>query len=256
MITGASVCRFRCGLLLTVLWSAVALAAPATVPPPPPEQGRVIDELGGILSHRDRAEAVNRMLRDRLDHLLPELMRETGIDMWLVINREYAEDPVYLTLVPQPVFSARRTTMLVFFDRGPEHGVERLTVSRYPIADLYEAVWEGGSLEEQWRQLAQVIGERKPARIGINTSADWPVGDGLTAGLRDLLMDALPKKLRERIVSAQDLSIRWLESRSALELEAYPHIVTARKPSTECCASDTIICSRSSCARRASTCGW
>ena len=226
MITGASLCRVRYGLLPTLLWSAVALAAPATVQPSPPGQGRVIDELGGILPHRDRAEAVNRMLRDRLDHLLPELMRETGIDLWLVINREYVEDPVYLTLVPEPVFSARRTTMLLFFDRGPEHGVERLTVSRYPIADLYEAVWEGGSLEEQWRQLAEVIGKRDPARIGINTSPDWPVGDGLTAGLRDLLMDALPPKLRDRIVSAQDLCIRWLESRSALELEAYPHIVS------------------------------
>ncbi len=107
MITGASVCRLRCGLLLTVLASAAALAAPATPEGPPPEQGRVIDELGGILSHRDRAEAVNGMLRDRLDHLLPELMRETGIDLWLVINREYVEDPVYLTLVPEPVLSAK-----------------------------------------------------------------------------------------------------------------------------------------------------
>jgi hypothetical protein len=223
MITGASLRRHCHGLLLTLLWSAVVLAAPATAQP---SQGRVVDELGGILLHRDRAEAVNRMLRDRLDQMLPELMRETGIDMWLVINREYAEDPVYLTLVPEPVFSARRTTMLIFFDRGPEHGVERLTVSRYPIADLYEAVWEGGSLEEQWRQLARVIGERDPARIGINTSPDWPVGDGLTAGLRDLLLEALPAKLRKRVVSAQELSVRWLETRSALELEAYPHIVS------------------------------
>ena len=46
------------------------------------------------------------MLKDRLDNLLPALMRETGIDMWLVINREYAEDPVYLTLVPEPTSMA------------------------------------------------------------------------------------------------------------------------------------------------------
>src|SRR3990170_2862310 len=69
-----------------------------------------------VLKQRDRVEPVNRMLRDRLDNLLPVLMRETGIDLWVVINREYAEDPVYLTLVPEPTFAARRTTMLVFFD--------------------------------------------------------------------------------------------------------------------------------------------
>jgi hypothetical protein len=84
------------------------------------------------------------MLRDRLDTCCPVLMRETGIDFWLVINREYAEDPVYLTLVPEPVFAARRTTMLVFHDRGGEKGVERLTVSRYPMPGFYEPAWEGG----------------------------------------------------------------------------------------------------------------
>src|SRR5688500_17791882 len=77
-----------------------------------------------ILPERARPDAVNAMLRDRLDNLLPKLMRETGIDMWVIINREYVEDPVYLTIVPEPTFAARRTTMLVFFDRG-EKGVER-----------------------------------------------------------------------------------------------------------------------------------
>jgi hypothetical protein len=71
-------------------------------------------------------------LEERLTELLPRLMREVGLDMWVVINREYAEDPVYLTLVPDPVFAARRTTMLVFHDRGDGAGIDRLTVSRYP----------------------------------------------------------------------------------------------------------------------------
>ena len=152
-------------------------------------------------------------------------MRETGIDLWLVINREYVEDPVYLTLVPEPVFAARRTTMLLFHDRGPEAGVERLTVSRYPIKGLYQAAWEGGALEEQWKQLAALIAERDPRRIGINTSRDWSLGDGLTAGLHEQLLQALGAELGRRVVSAAPLCIRWLETRTAQELEVYPHIV-------------------------------
>jgi len=135
-------------------------------------------------------------------------MRETGIDMWLVINREYAEDPVYLTLVPEPVFAARRTTMLVFFDRGPEAGVERLTVSRYPLAGFYDAAWDGGTTDDQWRRLAEVVAERDPKRIGIDTSRDWAFGDGLTAGLKDALMQALAPELRARVVSSERLCVR------------------------------------------------
>src|SRR5688572_26784101 len=137
------------------------------------DQGRFIEAPGAVLPERARVDAVNRMLKDRLENVLPALMRETGFDMWIVINREYAEDPVYLTLVPEPVFAARRTTMLVFSDRGAEKGVERVTVSRYPFRGYYDAAWEGGQLDEQWTRLAAIIRERDPKRIGVNTSRDW-----------------------------------------------------------------------------------
>src|SRR5688572_23103903 len=180
---------------------------------------------GAVLPERARPEAVNRMLKDRLDNLLPSLMRETGIDMWVVINREYAEDPVYLTLVPEPTFAARRTTMLVFFDRGAEKGIERLTVSRYPLGGVYDAAWEGGDLDAQWKRLGEVIRERNPKKIGVNVSRDWAFGDGLSHGLHERLMQVLDSPLRSRLVSAENLAIRWLEQRTAMELETYPHIV-------------------------------
>ncbi|HEX6084942.1 MAG TPA: M24 family metallopeptidase [Thermoanaerobaculia bacterium] len=178
-----------------------------------------------VLRERARPEAVNAMLKDRLDHLLPSLMRETGIDMWVVINREYAEDPVYLTLVPEPVFAARRTSMLVFFDRGAEKGVERLTVNRYPMPGYYEAAWEGGDLDAQWKRLGEIIRERNPKKIGVNVSRDWAFGDGLTHGMHERLMAVLDAPLRTRVVSAENLALRWLEQRTAMELEVYPQIV-------------------------------
>ncbi len=178
-----------------------------------------------VLPERARPDAVNAALRDRLDNLLPSLMRETGIDMWVVINREYAEDPVYLTLVPEPVFAARRTSMLVFFDRGPEKGVERLTVSRYPFGAFYEAAWEGGDLDAQWKRLGEVIRERNPKKIAIDTSRHWAFADGLTHALHGRLMEVLDAPLRSRIVSAENLVVRWLETRTPLELQSYPHIV-------------------------------
>lgn len=177
-----------------------------------------------VLSERARPEAVNAMLKDRLDNLLPALMRETGIDLWVVINREYAEDPVYLTLVPEPVFAARRTTMLVFFDRG-EKGVERLTVNRYPMPGYYEAAWEGGDLDAQWKRLGDLIRERNPKKIGVNVSRNWAFGDGLTHGMHERLMAVLDAPLRARVVSAEELAVRWLETRTTLELEVFPHIV-------------------------------
>ena len=177
-----------------------------------------------IVPERARADATNAILKDRLDNLLPSLMRETGIDLWLIINREYAEDPVYLTLVPEPVFAARRLSMLILHDRG-EKGVERLTVSRYPMTGYYEAAWQGGNIDEQWTRLNEILRERNPKKIGINVSRDWAFGDGLTHGLYERLTASLDPALRGRLTSAQELAVRWLETRTPMELESYPTIV-------------------------------
>ena len=188
--------------------------------------GYEVERLPAVLPWRDRAEAVNRMLVDRLENVLPRLMREVGIDLWIVINREYAEDPVYLTLVPEPAFAARRTTMLVFHDRGEGQELERLTVARYPLGRLYRSTWDqGGTADEQWARLAELVAERDPARIGVNTSEHWAFGDGLSSGLRERLERALGPELAPRLTSAQDLCVRWLETRTELELEVYPQLV-------------------------------
>jgi len=165
------------------------------------------------------------MLRERLERLLPRLMAEADLDMWLVLNREYAEDPVYFTLVPQPTFAARRTTMLVFV-RKPDGGIERLAVNRYPLGPPYESAWAGGDLDAQWRALGELIVKKDARRIGNNVSREWPVADGLTHALHSRLLEVLPPGYASRLVPAESLVVRWLETRSASELEVYPHIVS------------------------------
>jgi Xaa-Pro aminopeptidase len=176
-----------------------------------------------ILELKDRAMTYDRWLRMRLESVLPEIMRREKIDMWLVICAEYAEDPVYLSLVPYASHSARRTTMLVFFDKGKE-GIERLTVGRYGIGDLYRASWEPDKID-QWNRLAQVIKERNPQRIGINESETFAFGDGISATHKAKLVQALGPEYARRLVSAERLAVGWLERRTPAELEVYDHIV-------------------------------
>ncbi|WP_019677489.1 M24 family metallopeptidase [Arsukibacterium perlucidum] len=207
---------------------AAALLAPAVQAEPAQfSQGRVLSSATDyqILSPRQRAPVANQFTNQRLEQLLPQLMAESGLDMWLVINREYAEDPVYFTLVPQPTFAARRTTMLLF-NRLADGTIEKLSVNRYPLGAPYESAWAGGNLTEQWQALAAEIVKRKPGKIGINTSEHWPVADGLTSGLHQKLLAALPTDYHNKLVSAEQLVVRWLEQRTEAELNLYPQIVS------------------------------
>ena len=193
--------------------------APRRDPPVIAAQG----PLPGGLTLREQAAVFNEWLRIRLDRILPELMRQEGIDMWLVICREGNEDPVFFSLVPYTSLYASRTSMLIFFDRGAE-GIERLTISRYGIGGFYRSVWEPEKVE-QWARLAQVIKERNPKTIGIDVMDEDSYGDGLTWSLKQKLAASLEPEYAARLKSAGRLAVRWLERRSPEELEVYPHIV-------------------------------
>ena len=163
----------------------------------------------------------NDWLMKKLETMLPGFMDETDIDMWLVIAREYNEDPVIMSLLPEPNLYARRRTILVFH-RKPE-GIDRLAVYRYGFGDYYKGVWNPDE-EEQYECLARLIREKDPKKIGINVSNTFAFGDGLTHGEYTLLVDALGD-YSDRLVSAETLCVRWLETRSKEELEAYPMLV-------------------------------
>ncbi|MGZ4887405.1 MAG: M24 family metallopeptidase, partial [Candidatus Aminicenantales bacterium] len=163
-------------------------------------------------------------LTTRLEKVLPEIMRREKIDLWLVICQEYNEDPVYLSLVPWNSLSARRLSMLVFFDRGGGRGVERFSVSRYGIGGLYPSVWKADK-DDQWETLAAAVKARNPKRIGIDESETFAFGDGLSASLKNRLVGALGPEYAKRLVSAERLAVGWLERRIPEEFEVYPNIV-------------------------------
>lgn len=176
-----------------------------------------------ILPERDRASVMNEWLKWRLDNIIPELMRREGIDMWLIMNREYNEDPVYMSLVPEPTMAARRTSILIFHDRGKELGIERLSGSYYGMTGWYKPTWVDKK-KKQFESLAEVIKKLDPKKIGINVSSKWRFGDGLTAGLKEKFKKALDSKYSSRLVSAENLCVGWLETRSPQELSVYRHI--------------------------------
>lgn len=177
-----------------------------------------------ILSQRDQAKVIDELLDDRLKTLLPALMRREGFDMWVVMSREYNEDPVIKTLLPATWMAARRTTMLVVFDRGAKEEVEYLAVARYDVGKVFKRAWDPDKQPDQWAQLASIIKERNPKKIGVNKAEHYGHADGLTANDYESLIKALGTPLQSRVVSAEKLAVSWLETRSDKEMAIYPQI--------------------------------
>lgn len=188
---------------------------------------------------RSDADHHNRLLERRLDVLVPQLLDEEGIDCWILIGREYAEDPVLATMLPAEWLSARRRTILVLTP------TDRFAIARYPVGDLFRSEWDPAVQPSQWARLREVLIDIDPATIGIATSQIQAHADGLTATQYEELVAALDPDLSGRVVSAGTLGIRWLETRLAeertvLELATHQaHQILRRGLSLEAMTPDT-----------------
>jgi len=173
---------------------------------------------------QDRAIVIDRLLEDKLKNTLPGLMRREGFDMWVVMSREYNEDPIIKTLLPATWLAARRRTILVMYDPGPGEQIETLAVARYDVGTAFKRAWDPEQQPDQWKRLAEIIAERQPKRIGVNLSDHWGLADGIVATDLRQFLESLPQTYQERVVSAEKLGVAWLETRTPQEMALYPSI--------------------------------
>jgi Xaa-Pro aminopeptidase len=233
--------------------AATAALAAATLAPAPAHAQPVVfpvtpgtrtsgspaaDTLRPFGTQREMAERMQRWLELRMERTLPALMRREGVDLWVVPMREYNEDPVFRAITAPTTFAARRRTIYVFHDRGAQ-GVERIALGGTSQGNVFKAVRStkavaapaagsrGGERtaelwgDDQWAVLKQVLEERQPRRIAVNTSRTFAFADGLSSGERDGMLQALGPAWAAKVVPAEALAVDLLAARQPEEEAAF-----------------------------------
>jgi Xaa-Pro aminopeptidase len=172
---------------------------------------------------REQAAVRDGWLDQRIDELLPGFMDDAGIDLWVVVGREYNEDPVLPTLLPATWLSARRRTVLLL--HRTTGGVTPMAVARYPVGRFVQA-WDPadddpalGQEQAQWAAVRRAVDRAQPRRIGVDVSATFAHADGLSHTDATALLAALGP-WADRVVHAEQLVVRWLETRLPAEIDA------------------------------------
>ncbi len=163
---------------------------------------------------RQRWERMNQIRRDKFDLVLPEVMRENQIDMWILMRREGYDDPLTPDLGGGYVGT---TGYYVFTDRGGER-IERaaLGISGYLI--------EAGGAYDLFAgadTLRDFVAERDPKRIGVNISRAIGAADGLTHSGYEELREILGEPWAERLQAAEKLVSDFRSRRVASEIAAF-----------------------------------
>ena len=108
-----------------------------------------------ILSLRERADLIEKIQKERIQNLLPKLMEEQDIDLWVLITREYNEDPIVKTLLPPTWLNARRRTILVFSKM--KNKIDAVAITRYNFGKNIRSIWDKEKEPNQWKALSDYI---------------------------------------------------------------------------------------------------
>ena len=179
-----------------------------------------------VLPLKERAKAIEQIQQERFEVLLPQLMQAHNIDAWVIIAREYNEDPVVKTMLPPTWLNARRRTILVFTKDAKTGEVSRAAITRYPFGKLIPSVWKKEEEPDQMKALADYLTQKNPAKIGINISDHYGIADGLAQDRLSICWSLRSQShYQKRLVSATPLAVAWIESRISQEMVVYNQLV-------------------------------
>lgn len=163
---------------------------------------------------RKRWELMNQIRRDKFDLILPAVMRENRVEMWITVNREGYEDPL------TPDFGRGYVGdwgYYVFTDRGGGR-IERaaLGIGTHLLEEngAYDIVTDDFDL-------AEFVRERDPRTIALNYAEHIGAADGLTHTAWLRLGEMLGEDYVRRFVSAQKLVSDFRSRRVATEIAAF-----------------------------------
>lgn len=177
-------------------------------------------EAAGLYPLKAQAELSTRILKERLDVILPWAMEKSGMDMWVVLSRENCEDPIIHTLFTWDMPEARRISILLFHRNEETGAIRRMAVGMHSpeMSSIYENVQE--KEETVWQAAARIVAELAPKKIAVNRSFLYGFCDGLSSTLYENLKEAVGELYASRICDGEELTVRWLQRVSPLEKEA------------------------------------
>jgi len=162
---------------------------------------------------RRRYERACQIRHEKFDRILPQAMRENGVDMWIIVMREGLLDPLWQDLGGGYVGG---WAWWVFTDRGTDRiervvlGASGYSLQRCGVYDRFGAVSE----------LKTMVTERNPRRIAVNMSPDIGLADGLSHTSYQHLVNELGQPFSTRLVSAEKLFSDYRSRHTATEIGA------------------------------------
>lgn len=175
-----------------------------------------------LLSWSEQIAVRESWLPKRYDMLL-EMMRKHDIDMWIIVNEEFHDDPLTEYIAPPRPYVGNQD-IFVFIDAG-EQGLRNVAITGFAeehLRQFFESPTEPRPAKEV---LPELYATHKPKRIGLSIGGRRGVTRSLTHGSYLFLAETMGTEAAKRFVSTADLMEEFLDTRIPEEFEHYETLV-------------------------------
>jgi len=155
--------------------------------------------------------------------MLLEMMRRHNVDMWIIVNEEFHNDPLTEYIAPPRVYTGGRD-IFVFVDSG-EKGLRKIAITGYSeesVQKFFESADDPLPADQQLRALWDTY---HPEHIALGIDGRRGVTRSLTKSSYDFLADKMGPEAAKHFVPAQDLITEYLDTRIPEESETYDQMV-------------------------------
>lgn len=155
--------------------------------------------------------------------ILLEMMRRHGIEMWIIVNEEFHNDPLTEYVAPpRPDVGGR--DIFVFIDAG-EKGLRKVAITGYSEENLKRFFESPDEPKPADKVLPELYAQHQPKKIGLSFNASRGVQRSLTHDSYLYLAKTLGPEAEKKFVPAADLIEEYLDTRIPEEFEHYRTLV-------------------------------
>jgi len=202
--------RMRIIVLLGCLLAATAVAQ------------SVAPKIPKLLPWSQQIAVREQWLAKRHEMILP-MMREHGIDMWIVVNEEFHDDPLTQYIAPPRPYAGGRD-FFVFVDTG-EKGLRKIAITGFAEENLKQFFESPDEPRPVDKVLPELYEQYKPKKIALSFGARRGVQRSLTYDTYNLIAEKMGADAAQHFVPAADLIEEYLNTRIPEEFETYREMV-------------------------------
>ena len=161
-------------------------------------------------------------LAKRHEMILP-MMRAHGIDMWIVVNEEFHDDPLTQYIAPPRPYAGGRD-FFVFVDTG-EKGLRKIAITGFSEENLKQFFESPDEPRPADKVLPELYEQYKPKKIALSFGARRGVQRSLTYDTYNLIAEKMGQEAVQHFVPAADLIEDYLDTRIPEEFATYQAMV-------------------------------